>query len=499
MVTVTNVDFNSYLNPTSTYTGELQTGSSSKDSKAVNFFELLYSYPSKFKIKWNALDELKEDLFLPSNYDVLEHSFPFIDYIDDWLFSSSGEEAQSNDGYNFKDLREGFLDKRYSSNFYQKQTTNIQKTLASVPVYVILNGLDEIVLTKPRNLEGSQSFNNSVKQVIYDYCGAFDSSLERRQQVGFFFTNRLDAENYLQEIARADVNGTETVGLSIHCVGLDSAYNITREHHPGIDFRIIPDLQEVKELLTKNISKSSIIVEDEQQQLRFRRRSVNVISPLGELGRLLSPSSSFLQRDEYFKGVPIYIVQTTNTPPNIAVNQYFNLVGLIDVAYGRFIQTCDSLLGCGHNWIMQGSLKEIGSSDQVTNYVFFSEKSAEQFVKQNGNSIIRYPGSRTSNAESLVRKPKIYLYNLEDFVELWEEKILADKNLVENNLSETIFNAKQTLFIPPEFSYREAQNFFESSDSNAVTRTTKQVLQTISVKSKVLTSFVGILFSVGYN
>jgi hypothetical protein len=221
MVTVTNVDFNSYLNPTSTYTGELQTGSSSKDSKAVNFFELLYSYPSKFKIKWNALDELKEDLFLPSNYDVLEHSFPFIDYIDDWLFSSSGEEAQSNDGYNFKDLREGFLDKRYSSNFYQKQTTNIQKTLASVPVYVILNGLDEIVLTKPRNLEGSQSFNNSVKQVIYDYCGAFDSSLERRQQVGFFFTNRLDAENYLQEIARADVNGTETVGLSIHCVGLD--------------------------------------------------------------------------------------------------------------------------------------------------------------------------------------------------------------------------------------------------------------------------------------
>ena len=82
----------------------MQTGSSSKNSKAVNFFELLYSYPSKFKIKWNALDELKEDLFLPSNYDVLEHSFPFIDYIDDWLFSSSGEEAQSNEGYNFKDL-----------------------------------------------------------------------------------------------------------------------------------------------------------------------------------------------------------------------------------------------------------------------------------------------------------------------------------------------------------------------------------------------------------
>ena len=108
MVVITNVNFNSSLNNTSTYTGELQTGSNTKDSKTVNFFELLYSYPSKCKIKWNALDELKEDLFLPSNYDVLEHSFPFIDSIDDWLFSSSSEEAQLNDGYSFTIFVKGF-------------------------------------------------------------------------------------------------------------------------------------------------------------------------------------------------------------------------------------------------------------------------------------------------------------------------------------------------------------------------------------------------------
>ena len=69
----------------------------------------------------------------------------------------------------------------------------------------------------------------------------------------------------------------------------------------------------------------------------------------------------------------------------------------------------------------------------------------------------------------------------------------------DNSSSKTIFNAKETLFIPPEFNYREAQNFFESNDSNSVTRVTKQILKTISVKSKVFTSFVGILFSVGYN
>ena len=58
---------------------------------------------------------------------------------------------------------------------------------------------------------------------------------------------------------------------------------------------------------------------------------------------------------------------------------------------------------------MQGSLKDIACSDQSTNYIFFNEKSAEQFVTQNSNSIARYPGSRTSNAEFLVRKLK-YMY-----------------------------------------------------------------------------------------
>ena len=48
---------------------------------------------------------------------------------------------------------------------------------------------------------------------------------------------------------------TKTVGLSIHCISLDSAYKITREYHPGIDFRFVPDLREVKGLLNNKINK----------------------------------------------------------------------------------------------------------------------------------------------------------------------------------------------------------------------------------------------------
>jgi len=498
MVVRTNVNPTPSLNVPLIGNGNFQIKSGINDSKVVNFFELLYSYPAKYKIKWNALDELKEDLFLPSNYNVVERNLPSTDSIDNWSFSDQKEEISSSHLYNLQELREGFLDKTYSSNFYRKQTKDIQDSLSSVPIYVVLNGLNEIILNKPQNFENSSTANKYLKQVIYDYCGAFDSSLEKRQEVGFFFMSCSDAETYLQEIARSDMNGTETVGLSIHCISLDSAYNVTREHHPGIDFRIIPDLEEVKDLITNNLTKSSIIVENEQQQLRVRKRNVNVFPILGGLGRFLSPSSSFLQRNEYFKGVPIYIVQTSDKPRNVVATQYLNIVGLIDTTCGRFIQAFDSLLGYGQNWVMQGSIKEFSSSIQFTNYVFFEEASAVKFVRNNEKIVSRYVGSRMSNVESLVRKPKIFVYNLEDFVESWEEKIHSEKLSGGKTLTQTLFNAENTIFISPEQSYKETQLFFNSAQSNSTTRVTQQIIQQINVKYRVFKNFVGILFSVGY-
>ena len=35
-----------------------------------------------------------------------------------------------------------------------------------------------------------------------------------------------------------------------NCFGLDFAYRLTREHHPDVDFRFIPNLEEIQTLLT---------------------------------------------------------------------------------------------------------------------------------------------------------------------------------------------------------------------------------------------------------
>ena len=487
MIIVNTADTGSAFNTISK--GAFQTGTLQEGSKTTNFLDQLYSYPPKLKLTWSALDELNEDLFLEHNYGVLEHSFPFMDFIQDWFFAERPIESLPSD-YSYQDFVEGFRDKRYTSNFYNKKTQEIQTSIAPVPIFVVLNGYNEIVLNKSENFIKDKSPGSYLTQHAYDFCGAFDTYVEKRPQLGFFFFAREDAEIYLEEIAKTDISGTNLLGLSIHCIGLDSAYKVTRQHHPGIDFRFVPNLKEVKTLLTKNLVDPDLIVEEGQQQLRFRPRKVNLFPYLGKVGSIISPQVSFLERKEYFKGVPIYLVQTTKTPRNPVLNQYFNVLGAFDGAYGKFIQYFDNLIGFGNNWIMQGSLTETGNSDKFINYVFFDKDQAKNFVKSSGRSVARFSGSRTSNVEKIVRKPKIYVYNFEDFIERWEEKLTGQQQKFN-----TAVNCNETYFIPPQNIVEEVQELKEISQTN---RLSKRLKQTVDIKYRKLKCFLDIFFGVSY-
>ena len=171
-------------------------------------------------------------------------------YIVEDLFFQAKPQTKTPQDYSLKDFVDGYLNKTLSSNFYNKKTKTIQEALAPVPVFVILNGHKEIALSKPINFSRSKVQPNLIKQATYNSCGTFDPLIESHPKLGFFFLNQQDAEHYLQEVAKSDIEGTRTVGLSIHCISLNSAYSITREHHPGVDFRFVPDYKEVKNILT---------------------------------------------------------------------------------------------------------------------------------------------------------------------------------------------------------------------------------------------------------
>jgi hypothetical protein len=460
-----------------------------KRSKTIEFLKTLYGYPPKFTIKWESLDELNQDLFFEHNYGVLEHSIPFMDYLEDWFFNDFSVEESLGKKYSMPDYIDGYLDNLYASNFYKNKTKSIQGALATVPAFVVLNGQGEIVLNKPTAIGSPSSLSNYLNKFIYNNCGAFESFSEPKHKFGLFFFNFNDAEIYLQEIAKLDIEGTKTSGLSIHCISLEAAYKITREDHPEIDFRFVPDFSEVKNLLTTNTGQSTTIVDDEQQQLRFRRRTVNMFPYLERVGKLMSISNSFLLRNEYFKGVPIYIVQIADKPTNLGLELYYTTIGVLDHIFGRFIQSIDYSIGFGHNWIMQGSIREIKNSENLTNFVFFDKKEAVKFVRNQGRKVKRYKGSRTSNLEFLIRKPKVYIYNLEDFLESWEEKL--HQNLVNIEAkSNDLFDAKNVYFIPKK---TISDKIFDYRD-NLKPSIIKKFKNTLNIKFRTFKQFAGLLF-----
>ena len=88
---VNNLDnsfFDRAYNPT------FRISSSFKKPKTVEFFELLYNYPTTIKINWNTADEFSTDSFLRSNYGIIKHSFPFIDFVDHYTFRLFSKEQK---------------------------------------------------------------------------------------------------------------------------------------------------------------------------------------------------------------------------------------------------------------------------------------------------------------------------------------------------------------------------------------------------------------------
>jgi hypothetical protein len=516
MTIIENFSFNSYLNTVKDSNGTFQakieqenipkillTNKKQTKSERLEWLELLYGYPPKLKVKWEGLDDLKQDLFTNYKNGILENSFPFIDNIDE-LSKVENVDASVGENYKIENYVNGYLDKVNTTNFYKQKTKKLQNSLRKVPVFVIQNCNGEIVLAKPNseirvptwqqlkkvsylqtksNVLRKQNIQNFLHEKAYDFCGGFDSRIEKLSHLGLFFMNRVDAENYLKEVALSDINGTKAVGLSIHCIGLDSAYRITREHHPGIDFRLVPDFTDLKFLLSQGFNKSDFLVDVNQQQLRIRPRGVNLFKILGKYGRYISPTSSFLQRDEYFKGVPIYIVQISDNQRNLLHEQYFNLIGFTDTVLGKFTRYFHSISGFGQNWVMQGSLQSLAKSDKYANYIFFEKDQAAKFVANQGRKAERYSGSRTSNFGSIIRKPKIFISNLEDFIELCEDKLQMSLSNDTTESSETLFNTKATYFVPPTASTNDMLTIKNSSQTIGQG---KKLQTAFSVKARVL-------------
>lgn len=271
-----------------------------KEPYAVSFFEDLYTYPPKIKIQWKQLDLVeKSDKLLPTK--IINHP----------------------PHKSFSGVRD-YMDKVISSDVYSKKIKLLKQTLKDVPVYVIVNGRTEIVvastrskkfntidpnvldpgplLEKPELITEGNEIRKVIRRQVYkrSVVESVGKALSTKsKKFGFIFFDPIEAQYYLDAmVARSEKkfhhrrdHSIDKVGLSIHCIGLDTAYSLLSRSSSNVDFRFVPSLPEVKAVLEH--SSQGDTNNERQLEQTLSRKALSIISD---------------QYNSAFKGVPIYIV-----------------------------------------------------------------------------------------------------------------------------------------------------------------------------------------------
>ena len=187
-------------------------------------------------------------------------------------------------------------DKTNTAKFYIEQTKPIQEAIKNVPVYMVVNSFDEMIIAKNENYilsdlsglkkaiknnQGYQPSNKSdlsrtykgnqtlpyhfiktvesfevndlelesvVSNKKYDVNSIPNSAIKKAKKIlntGIFFLDKVDAECYMKTLA-GQKEGSQ-VGLKLYCIGLDTAYSIIYSSPAEMDFRFVPSIRNVED------------------------------------------------------------------------------------------------------------------------------------------------------------------------------------------------------------------------------------------------------------
>jgi len=392
--------------------GKIIPDSAAKKSDVVCFFEDLYTYPPQIKIQWKQLNSARK----------------------------SNKITHNPSSKSFLGIRE-YADKVTSYNFYNNKIHRLKHSLANVPVYVIVNGRNELVLATAKS--GKFHYHDD----LIDLKRTTEKALSTKsKKFGFMFFDLTEAELYLATmIERSERaghnkrdNGVDKVGLSIHCIGLDTAYTLlTRPSN--IDYRFVPRLTEVTTFLKSGSSgyiNNKLFAEGQQLEQTLSQK---VLSPVSD------------QSDSSFKGVPIYCLQIRNKPRNFVSRGRGDIVSVIDGFHDAFISGFDTIIR--PNKYKTESIHKFKqfkkfNSNGSNNYVFFDREQAIMFSQ------------KLKHRTAPTIYPTIYTHNLEDFLESWEESLLLGNNTFPTQGGEPVY------FLPSKRSVKNLnQHYNRPKDS----------------------------------
>nr|YP_009295816.1 hypothetical protein Schim_070 [Schimmelmannia schousboei]AOM64751.1 hypothetical protein Schim_070 [Schimmelmannia schousboei] len=304
-------------------------------------------------------------------------------------------------GFNFSSPRY-FLNvfSSLNSNYFPNklQTILINKLKYSqFPIFTIINGFNQIILA-----ESSEEIivKKSLVDKMYQWYNRYSISNKdvMPHYEGLFFINPDDALEYQEYIKQKYVNATKEHRLQIFASRLDIYYKLIRNsiQNENVQFRLIPDLKELGELIYKYRY---------YRNVRFHNQQ--------KYGK------------NYFQGQPIYLIE-----PVFAKDKYSKKIEMINYFY---------------------NIKDKNVKYQYE-AIFTNYKTAILAWKKFRNSYLNY---------NLPAKPKLIVYNLEDFI-----KACENNNQITN---------RNIVFIPSQESYLSIKN-------NIQAKSQFNILYTLSTK-----------------
>lgn len=263
----------------------------------------------------------------------------------------------------------GWSNKFFRSPFVVDTPT--QNALQSIPVYVILNGQNRMVIARTLCRDLLFSSISSRLLLLRDFFNVSDyDRLFLESDLGLFFMRYSDAEKFQEDLFTLweTEKDTSATGVAIHCVSLDSVCTLMQGYHPNTQFQIIPDLEEVVSLFT--LEQNPDIIFD-GRELDFRDRSIG---------------------QSVLSGVPLYVVQTLEKSQK-NVLQHDNKRNN-KVATGRYNKVWDE-------------------RQNVHKHLFFSAEDALNFCKKH-SQIIKTISTDINYGK--VKHGRIFATNLESFL-----------------------------------------------------------------------------------
>jgi hypothetical protein len=166
-----------------------------------------------------------------------------------------------------------------SPDFPTAQQKTILNRLKNVPAYVVVTDKQELIMASPRE-DQSKNFFDWLYAKYYNWFVWRED--DGPISIALFFLDKEDAELYLQEVGKEDPRTAEKTNIRVQLTTLGAFYKLNRTSEPGLQAKLVADLEEIDQVISKYIPKN-----------------VNEIHPKQKYTK------------NSYQGTPIYILRTT--------------------------------------------------------------------------------------------------------------------------------------------------------------------------------------------